>query len=107
MRYCRVNFMLVLTSTVHDPNGGLLPLSQEVLPRILSLFDTVTLFCTPGTSKKMAQTVKAAGARVQIRKDNNISGIYREAIRAGVRQKAAYVFYCDFDRILHWMRFYP
>ncbi len=94
--------MIVLASTIHDPDVGLEWLSNKHLPWLLTLFDTIIIVSSPFTSDKYLFSLKQSGCVIKKRKDNRIGRTYFEAIHQAGKVNPDYVWYCDFDRILHW-----
>lgn len=95
--------MVTLTCTAHDPHGGLQWLSDLYMDDLNELFDKTIIVCTPETKKEYVKLLKDQGANVISLKQNNVGRTYFEAIKKGYADSSDYLFYCDFDRILHWM----
>lgn len=98
--------MIVLCSTVHSPEAGLKWLSDIHLETLKEIFDDIIVVASPLTDKKYLQELKNSGVAVEQRKNNNIAKTYYRAIELGSKTNADYIFYCDFDRILHWVHTY-
>lgn len=99
--------MITLTCTVHDVHGGLQWLSDLYMHDLVELFDTIIVVCTPQTNKKYTELLKEREVKVIVVKHDDVGKTYFEAIKKGWSTDADYLFYCDFDRILHWMHTYP
>lgn len=94
--------MLTLTCTVHDPKAGLLWLVKKQSQTLLDLFDQVIVVATKSTHKTLVAAIKEAGIVVEKRQGDEVGVTYYEAIKEAWATGADRIFYCDFDRILHW-----
>ncbi len=99
--------MIVLACTIHDPQAGLKWLSDKHVSWLLSLFDKVVIVSSPFTSDQYLLSLKQSGPVIKKRTDNRVGRTYFEAIQQACKFNPDYVWYCDFDRILHWSEHFP
>lgn len=99
--------MVMLVSTLHDPEGRMVEATKRLLGRLKDLYEGVALVPTTTTSTELLAAL--AGAIVEpLEGSNGAVGIgRRHALRLGMRSGAPHMHYCDFDRILHWVGRYP
>lgn len=100
-------YMITLTTTIHDPHMGLKWISDLHIKELQELFDNFIIVSSPFTADEYLNELNELGIKVIKRKDNKIGKTYFEAVKQGYKTKADYIFYCDFDRILHWVHSYP
>ncbi len=91
-------------ATLHDPTGASLPLIPDVAPA-LRTYPLVVVAVTPATDRGVISRLEANGAMVV---PGGLAGEGRRAALATAAgpEPSAY-FSCDFDRWLHWARFWP
>lgn len=99
--------MIILATSVHDPHAGLQWISDLHLTELQLLFDDVVLISSPFTNDDFLKKIKEAGVFVTKRKDNKVGKTYFESVKQGSEFHPDYLFYCDFDRILHWIHNSP
>ena len=93
----------VLVATLHDPRGASLPL----LDAAASALETYPLFvvaATAATDPRLTARLEELGAIVV---PGGHTGEGRRAVLAAAGPEYASYFSCDFDRWLHWARFWP
>jgi hypothetical protein len=95
-----------LITTVHDPEGRLLPGFREV-GSALARYAGVYAFVTEPTDGGLVAGLREAGATVEIGPTGMPGEGQRRALAAGVDAGHAGLFVCDFDRWLHWRRCFP
>jgi len=99
--------MILLATSIHDPHAGLKWLSDLHLLELQSLFDGIVLVSSPFTDDAYLKKIQEAGVLVPKRKDNKVGKTYFESVKQGSAFHPDYLFYCDFDRILHWIHNSP
>lgn len=99
---------LVLASTFHDPGSRLASLIERSARALKGLFSEICVCITPETHSGLVETVKARGFRVERGSTERIT-TYKRAIEGALTSGPGpdCLFYCDFDRILHWVSRYP
>jgi len=98
--------MLVLASTVHDPEAGLKWLSDLHLGELFGLFDKIILSASPLTNREYLKELKKAGVDVNVLSVNKPGLVYFDAVKRAYKTNAITIFQCDFDRVLHWAHFF-
>jgi len=101
-----------LACTLHDPHAGMLEQTRRALPQLLRIFPLIFIRASTATHPEISVVLQAAGVVVDGRPtpngDGNALGLARaQAVKLAVEQAASHIFYCDYDRILHWVEHYP
>jgi hypothetical protein len=97
----------VLVATLHDPRGialALLDLEIEVITTALSTYPLVVVATSPATDDRVTTRLQQLGVHV-VPGGQTGEGRRAALTAAGADQPAC--FSCDFDRWLHWARFWP
>ncbi len=93
-------------ATLHDPQGVFLPLIDGDLAAVTSALATYPLgviATTPATDARLTNRLEQLDAHVV---PGGQAGEGRRAALTAAGDQPAY-FCCDFDRWLHWVRFWP
>jgi hypothetical protein len=90
-------------ATLHDPRGVSLPLI-DCTARDLAAYPLVAVAVTAETDPAVSARLGELGARVV---PGGLAGEGRRAALAAAGADQAAYFSCDFDRWLHWARFWP
>jgi hypothetical protein len=93
-------------ATLHDPRGVFLPLIDHELAAVrtaLGSYLLVVIAATPTTDARLTTRLAQLGARIV---PGGQAGESRRAALTAAEDQSAY-FSCDFDRWLHWVRFWP
>jgi hypothetical protein len=99
--------MVMLVSTLHDPDGRMVEASRRHIGRILDVYDGVAVVPTMGTSPRLLGVLAEAIVE-PLDESNGAIGIgRRHALKLGLRSASSHLHYCDFDRLLHWIDRYP
>jgi hypothetical protein len=98
--------VVVLASTLHDPENRLNEVVIKYGPLIRQLFPTSCVSVTPLTSPSIIETLENLDFHPS-RGSNNVCDTYMQAFQQALHHNPDLVFYCDFDRLLHWARTYP
>lgn len=99
--------MINLATTIHDPNAGMKWMSDKHLGQLSGIFDNIYLTSSPYTKPEYLEDLKQNNLYFNKREDNQIGRNYFDPISRAYSDEVSYVFYCDFDRILHWIKDYP
>jgi hypothetical protein len=97
---------IVLASTLHDPENRLDKLIRTYGPLIKQIFKTSYVIVTPNTSLNTTKTLTRLGFPISQGSTKAII-TYKTALHHALTTKPDRIFYCDFDRLLHWARTYP
>jgi len=96
----------VLASTLHDPENRLNESLVKYGPLIKQIFKISCVIFTPLTSPKIIETLKNLKFETSRGAKNNFD-TYKKALKQALNHDQELIFYCDFDRILHWAKTYP
>jgi len=96
----------VLASTLHDPQNRLESLIKEQTPKLEELFHEKIVTLSSSTSRETLQTLQKLGYEASYG-DKSVASTYVIALRRATEKNAEPIFYCDFDRLLHWASCYP
>jgi hypothetical protein len=101
---------VVFAAPHHDPEGALDPQLARVLPLLQTLFGGIAVHATETTSQRSLERLRAAGAvvrQVPLAGHLLLGQPRRGALELGLQLDGATLFFCDFDRALHWAECYP
>jgi hypothetical protein len=94
-----------LVSTLHDPQGVALTLLDcEPVAAALRTYPLVVVATTPATDARLTPRLEHFG--VHVVPGGQAGEGRRSALTAAAADQSAF-FSCDFDRWLHWARFWP
>ena len=92
-------------ATLHDPRGDFLTLLElEAVSIALGTYPLVVVAASPGTDARVTTRLDQLGACIV--PGGQAGEGRRAALRSAGADQPAY-FSCDFDRWLHWARFWP
>ena len=95
----------------YDPKGALFDQTVRVLPRLQQVFTDIAVFANAATALRSIDTLRQHGVRVMAEATqvglNHLGWFRRSAVQLALQGPGAFILYCDFDRILHWMEFHP
>jgi hypothetical protein len=97
----------VLVTTLHDSQGVFLPLMDRELAAIttaLATYPLVVIATSPATDARLTTRLAQIGSHIV--PGGQAGEGRRAALTAAGGDQSAY-FSCDFDRWLHWVRFWP
>ena len=97
---------IILASTFHDSNSSLTYLITKNSDFIISLFQKTIIVVTSTTDKNTITLLKNKNFSVKVGKESRVYN-YKKLFEEAIRSNEDYLFYCDFDRLLHWAEFYP
>lgn len=98
---------VALVSPHHDPSGSLLKMQDQALKALKSIFDTVSVSLTSVSDGRIFRDLEYAGVHVTRREETgDIGDRYRSALRMGLEDKVDYLMLVDFDRSLHWVKYF-
>lgn len=104
---------ITLATLFHDPEARLAYLTKKYGAKITSLFIdcfVVSDLATESDGRSLEPLIKAGMTVVEKpeKHANEIGTGRRLALKAAVKDGVGeYIFYCDFDRLLHWIWRYP
>jgi hypothetical protein len=95
----------------YDPSGLLFDQTVRVLPRLQRIFADIAIFANAATAPHSIAYLRDHGVRVTADATqvglNHLGWFRRAAVQLALQGPCPFIFYCDFDRILHWMEFHP
>lgn len=101
----------VLVSPLHDPEGRLYTLIDEVGNQLLEVFDHhVFVSITPKTHPSIIAELHAKGFKIHMLSEaapDPLGDNYLQAIQMGVESRAEHMMLVDFDRAIHWVKTFP
>ena len=102
-----------LAATHYDPDGRMTDQIARVLPILTDIFDDLAIQAAHASPPAVLEMLRVAGAAVQEEETNRFNGLAelggarREVVRLGLQFPADTIFFCDFDRALHWAEYHP
>lgn len=99
----------ITITTLHDPESRMIPMIQQVLPALMQLCPQIIIVCTQETTEKCVETIRIYGGSPFHNRGVGYVKNYQLAVEKGleIAQNGEKLFYCDFDRLLHWYQKYP
>lgn len=107
--------IVALAATHHDPDGLLYDQTARMLPLLQEIYCHMTVVITPTTQAPVRtllhdHNVSVVGGDANSPSGHLQLGFWRRfAVEHALRDSAAatHIHFCDFDRVLHWIEFYP
>jgi hypothetical protein len=101
-----VSHQTAFLTTVHDPDGRLFRRHTDVGGALAS-YCAAYAFVTESTDVRIVEALQAAGVEVSLGQ-TGVPGIgQRQVLAAAVQAGHGEMFYCDYDRWLHWAAAFP
>ena len=102
------NSPLVIT-TLHYPDARLLPMIEMYIPKLQEQFGPIIVAVTKFTDSSVNSTLISFGCDVRINQSVHPYDTYKLVLSTGIEcsKSDQMLFYCEFDRLLHWERTYP
>lgn len=97
---------VILTSTLHDPEGCLCDLILSQRKSLGQLSPSLIVVVSPNTHRDDVKQLRHLGFEVS-KGAETVVHTYKKALWLAIRKEVGYLFYCDFDRLLHWAKAYP
>ncbi len=97
---------IILASTFHDADGSLDYLITKNSDFITRLFQKIIIVVTSTTDKNTIKLLKNKNFSVDVGTESRVYN-YKRLFSEAVKKGDDYLFYCDFDRLLHWIERYP
>ncbi|MEF3273543.1 MAG: hypothetical protein K6356_03955 [Chloroflexus sp.] len=106
---------VVLAATHHDPDGRLYTQMVRIFPALRDLFTGIAILLTPTSVPATREWLAQAGITLQVGSaDEPIGHLHLGRWRRGAVHIALNAFpnaewflFCDLDRVLHWMEYWP
>lgn len=96
---------LAFLGTVHDPEGKNINLFMECNKYLNKIYDYIFLTISDKTSKEYIKLIKEANYNIKIIPKKGAANARREVVKFGVNnEEVDYYHYCDFDRVLVWIK---
>lgn len=100
------NSEIILTTSLHDPENRQLAAAKELLAELSQFYCAICVSVTDGTSSEFITFLEENNITYNQSK-RSIGEGRREALSLALQHEGKYVQYCDFDRILHWIKKFP
>lgn len=102
------NRKVVLVSTLHDPQGRMAPFLRNTVPFLTQLYQYLLVVATRTTAAATVAGLRNASIRVDLDGDEHVGENRRRVLGRGLADtEAAFVHYCDLDRLLYWVMHHP
>jgi hypothetical protein len=98
--------VLAFTSTIHDTDNRLGYLIEKVGEQLREAFKAAYVAYTPKTNPKIIADLQNIGY-ITVMAGPSVISTYRTALKLPLDKTTNCLFYCDFDRALHWIKTYP
>ncbi len=94
---------IILASTLHDPKGSLEEAIKKYSPQLIKQHSNAVIAITPQTPDNIVNTIQAQGITC-FKSGQSRRSTYVSSLNAGINLPGDLIFFCDFDRILHWIK---
>ncbi|MAG36911.1 MAG: hypothetical protein CL878_11810 [Dehalococcoidia bacterium] len=94
-------------ATLHDPDGRMVEPARAVGASLWKRYSSAHIVATPQTASELITLLSEAGAEISTGADSRIGAGRRQVLSDAVQAGASAVHYCDFDRLIHWLRVAP
>ncbi len=101
-----INAEIVLASTLHDTDNRLEESIIKYGSIIRETFQSSSIVVTPSTNRQIVNTLNGLGFETS-KGSKTIISAYKKALKQALTNNPKHIFYCDFDRILHWVDAFP
>jgi len=96
----------VLAATIHDPQLSLLQPLKEHMTRLGLDGEPKVVAYSPPTHPRIVRALGDLGC-ITIAGSESVQSVYVAALERGLCERPDHIFYCDLDRLLHWVKAYP
>ncbi|MDR2995841.1 hypothetical protein ACQKN7_22780 [Bacillus cereus] len=99
---------VVLTCITHDPTGGLLATIKELKEDLLHLnYDEKCITISNVTPIEIVKELEECNFHINIVEKSGVGNARRDSLMFVSNYDHDYYHYCDFDRLLTWIKEYP
>lgn len=98
---------LGLVSVLHDPQGRQLTAIRKYIDDLKQMYSQIAVVATKETSPEVIEELHHRSISPKLTGRAAIGRSRREALSLGLAFDSPNIHYCDFDRILHWVRSHP
>lgn len=92
---------MITISVVHDPAGRMLPILRKSQHQLKANFTKLIVAYTATTNQDLISLLDRLNFLTIL--SGGYSQSKREALKKALKLKEDYFFFCDFDKILHWL----
>ncbi|MGC8839380.1 MAG: hypothetical protein ACP5UM_13300 [Anaerolineae bacterium] len=102
---------VVLAATHRDEEGRWVPVAERRLPLLAERYACMVVLCARDTVPAAVDQLRDAGVQVAV--DSGPSGpgrmghARRQVLQMALEAGAEHIHFCDLDRALHWVAWYP
>ncbi len=98
---------VALSTTIHDPEGRMLALTRAFAPRLKEIYRAIVAEVTDATAPELISALEQMGSALSVMPKRPLGAVRRAALELAMRTECSHYHFCDYDRILHWMKHYP
>ena len=98
---------VALVSVLHDPDGRLFRSMGVALAPLLGAHQGAYVVLSGATTSEVEQSLRQSGAMVAREVAPHVGASRRQAMALALADGRRWLHYCDFDRALHWARYFP
>ncbi|MED0989461.1 hypothetical protein [Bacillus nitratireducens] len=99
---------VALTCITHDPTGGLLAAIKELKEELLNLnYDEKCITISNVTPREIVKELEECNFHINIVEKSGVGSARRDSLNFVSNYDHDYYHYCDFDRLLTWIKEYP
>lgn len=97
--------VLALLATIHDPDGNNYEYFKKYSKCLNEIYDRVYITVSDKTDKNYINLIKKSKFNVKVIPKKGAADARRNVIMLGLTGDCDYYHYCDFDRILTWIKY--
>ncbi|HFK1401933.1 MULTISPECIES: hypothetical protein [Bacillus] len=99
---------VALICITHDPTGSLLSTIKELKEKLINLsYDNKYITISNVTPKEIVKELEQCNFHINIVEKSGVGNARRDCLKYVSNYDHDYYHYCDFDRLLTWMKAYP
>lgn len=99
---------VALTCITHDPTGSLLSTIKELKEELMNLnYDKKYITISNVTPKEIVKELEECKFHINIAEKSGVGNARRDCLKFVSNYDHDYYHYCDFDRLLTWVKEYP
>lgn len=96
-----------LVTVIHDPEGKSIQLFKEHKKELEQIYSKLFIAVSEETSRGLITEIEESKFNVKIIPKKGVANARREALKFAFWGISDFYHYCDFDRILTWVKCYP
>lgn len=97
---------VALATILHDPENRQFNVAKTELNKLGQIYPAIFVIATKKVSSQLIDALRSQGADIK-QKDSSVGEARRKVLQLGLNKGCDFFHYCDFDRIIHWIKTFP